>query len=78
MKKDLSYYMALPYKIEIVSIPEDEGGGYLAGLPQFGTLGIVGDGDTKEDALADLAENRKNRFEQYLEEGLEIPEPVYR
>ena len=75
MKKDLNYYLALPYQIEIVPIPEDEGGGYLARLPQFGTLGIVGDGDTKEEALADLEENQKNRFEQYLEEGLEIPEP---
>jgi len=75
MKKDLNYYLALPYKIEIVPIAEDEGGGYLARLPQFGTLGIVGDGDTKEEALADLVENQKERFQQYLDEGLEIPEP---
>jgi len=75
MKKDLNHYLALPYKIEIVPIPEEEGGGYLAKLPQFGALGIVGDGDTKEEALADLAENQKERFMQYLEERLEIPEP---
>ncbi|MBN1931451.1 MAG: type II toxin-antitoxin system HicB family antitoxin [Desulfobacterales bacterium] len=75
MKKDLNYYLALPYKIEIIPIAEEEGGGYLARLPQFGTLGIVGDGDTKEEALADLAENQKDRFRQYIEEGLEIPEP---
>lgn len=75
MKKDLKYYLALPYKIEIVPIPEDEGGGYMARLPQFGTLGIVGDGDTIEEALADLEENKKDRFLQYLEEGFEIPEP---
>lgn len=75
MKKDLNYHLALPYKIEIVPIPEDEGVGFLARLPQFGVLGIVGDGGTKEEALADLAESRKDRFRQYLEEGLEIPEP---
>ena len=75
MKKDLNYFLALPYKIEIIPIPEDEGGGYLARLPQFGTLGIVGDGETKEEALADLEENQKDRFQQYIEEGLEIPEP---
>ncbi|MFW6333449.1 MAG: toxin-antitoxin system HicB family antitoxin [Thermodesulfobacteriota bacterium] len=75
MKKDLNYYLALPYKTEIVPIPEEEGGGYMARLPQFGSLGIVGDGDTKAEALADLAENQKERFEYYLEEGLEIPEP---
>jgi predicted HicB family RNase H-like nuclease len=75
MKKDLKYYLALLYKIEIVPILEDEGGGYMARLPQFGTLGIVGDGDTIEEALADLEENKKDRFQQYLEEGIEIPEP---
>ena len=75
MKKDLSYYLALPYKIEIVPIPENEGGGYMARLPRFGKLGIVGDGQTKAEALADLEDNQKDRFEQYLTEGLAIPEP---
>lgn len=75
MKKDLNYYMSLPYKIEIFPIPESEGGGYMARLPQFGRLGIVGDGASKAEALADLEENQRDRFEQYLEEGLTIPEP---
>lgn len=75
MKKDLNYFMALPYKIEIIPIPEDQGGGYMARLPQFGVLGIVGDGETKEEALTDLAENQKDRFQQYLDDGLPIPEP---
>lgn len=75
MKKNLNYYLSLPYKIEIVPIAEEEGGGYLARLPQFGTLGIVGDGDTIEEALADLAENKKDRFQQYIEEDIGIPEP---
>ena len=47
----------------------------MARLPQFGRLGIVGDGETKAEALADLEENQKDRFEQYLEEGRPIPEP---
>ncbi len=76
MKKDLNYYLKLPYKIEIVHIPEDEGGGFMARLPQFGAMGIVGDGNTPEESLADLAVNQRDRFEQYLEKGLEIPEPV--
>jgi predicted RNase H-like HicB family nuclease len=75
MKKDLHHYLALPYEYEIVPIPDDEGGGYFARIPQFGALGIVGDGDTKEEALADLIENQKDRFQQYLNEGVEIPEP---
>lgn len=75
MKKNLNYYLSLPYKIEIVPIAEEDGGGYLARLPQFGTLGIVGDGDTIEEALANLLENKKDRFQQYIEEGLKIAEP---
>lgn len=75
MKKDLDYYLSLPYRMEIVAIPEEEGGGFLARLPQFGELGIVGDGDTVEEAISDLAENKKVRFQQYLDEGLDIPEP---
>lgn len=75
MKKDLNYYLTLPYKTEIVPIPAEKGGGFLARLPQFGTLGIVGDGETPEEALSDLAESQKERFQQYLDEGLVIPEP---
>jgi predicted HicB family RNase H-like nuclease len=75
MKRDLDYYLALPYRMDIIPIPEEEGGGFLARLPQFGELGIVGDGDTVEEALSDLAENKKVRFQHYLDEGLDIPEP---
>ena len=75
MKKGLEYYLGLHYNIEIIGIPEDEGGGYLARLPQFGDLGIVGDGETIEQALEDLEKNKKARFQEYLEKGLGIPEP---
>ncbi|MBW2558642.1 MAG: type II toxin-antitoxin system HicB family antitoxin [Deltaproteobacteria bacterium] len=75
MKKDLNYYLGLPYKIEVTPIPEGEGGGYMARLPQFGRLGIVGDGDNIEEAIADLSVNKELRFKRYLEEGLVIPEP---
>ena len=47
----------------------------MAWMPQFGKFGIIGDGETPEEALKDLAENRKLRLAQYIEEGLEIPEP---
>lgn len=75
MKKDLNYYLGLPYKIEVTPIHEEEGGGYMARLPQFGRLGIVGDGDNIEEAIEDLKVNKELRFKQYLDEGLAIPEP---
>jgi predicted RNase H-like HicB family nuclease len=75
MEKNLDYYLSLPYKIEVIPIPEEEGGGYCARLPQFGVLGIVGDGETIEEALRDLEEAKRLRFDGYIREGLEIPEP---
>jgi predicted RNase H-like HicB family nuclease len=75
MKKTLQYYLHLPYKIEIESIPEEEGGGCIARLPQFGRLGIIGDGETPEEAVRDLNKNKEIRFKQYLDEGLAVPEP---
>ena len=76
MKKDLNYYLSLPYAIEVQPIPDEEGGGFMARLPQFGALGIVGDGETSEEAVQDLHENKKRRFAHYIAEGLEIPEPL--
>lgn len=75
MKKNLDYYMGLPYPIEIVPIPESEGGGYTAQLPQLGRFAFVGDGETVEEAIADLENFKRERFAAYLEDGIEIPEP---
>ena len=74
LKKKLDYYLSLRYPVEIIPIPEDEGGGYMARIPQFGDA-IVGDGNTPEEALADLEEFKKERFFDFLKEGKLIPEP---
>ena len=76
MENDINYYINLPYKIEIIKISEEEGGGYLARLPQFGDTGIIGDGETKEEALKNLENAKQLRFEKYLKEGLKIPKPT--
>jgi predicted RNase H-like HicB family nuclease len=64
------------YQVEVVPIPPDEGGGFMARMPQFGVQGIIGDGESPEEALQDLAENQRLRFAQYLEDGLDIPGPM--
>lgn len=76
MKKDLKYHLSLPYQVEVVPIPPDEGGGFMARMPQFGVQGIIGDGESPEEALQDLAENRKRHFAQYIKERVEIPGPA--
>ncbi len=60
MIKDLKYYMSLDYDIAVRDLEVDEGGGILAyyiDLPF-----IMGDGDTKDEAVEDL----KNAFKSYV------------
>lgn len=76
MKKDLEYYLSLSYRIEVKPIPDEEGGDFIARMPEFGVLGIIGDGESPEEVLRDLDENKRLRFAQYLSEGFEIPEPT--
>ncbi|OQY60306.1 MAG: hypothetical protein B6245_02165 [Desulfobacteraceae bacterium 4572_88] len=75
MKKDLNCYLSLPYKIEVVPIPSEDGGGYEASLPEIGRFAIVGDGDTPAEAIEDLERIKTEQFRHYLEKGIDIPEP---
>ncbi len=74
LKKKLDYYLNLRYPVEIVPIPEEEGGGYMARIPQFGDA-LIGDGDTPQEALSNLEELKKEIFCDLLEAGESIPEP---
>lgn len=77
--KDLQYYLNLPYKIEIKKIPDEEGGGWGAFMPEFDKVALFfwggGDGDTLDEALKDLKEAFECTLETLLQEGLNIPEP---
>jgi len=75
VNKDLSYYMSLNYPVEIVKIPSDEGGGYMATIPLLGRNVFVGDGETIEEALKNLEFVKEEWFKTYLERGHEIPLP---
>jgi antitoxin HicB len=75
MEKDLKYYMDLPYVIEILPLKMEEGGGYLARIPLFGVQGIVGDGPTVEEALANLDVTKEIILSKLISENIEIPEP---
>ncbi len=75
MKRDLKYYTNLNYPIEIRKIPEDEGGGYCAEIPQLGRFAFVGDGDTVEESLDNLEAVKSDLFADYLKRGIPIPEP---
>ena len=76
MEKDLNYYMHLPYTIEIVPMPNSQGEGFIARLPEIGRPAITGDGKSREEAIANLLATQKERLSDYLRKGIKIPEPV--
>ena len=76
MKKTVEYYLNLPYKIEILPVPKDKGGGYIASLPEVGSYAMVGDGETEDEALKQLKKSMRQRFSAYIKKGIPIPEPT--
>jgi antitoxin HicB len=66
---------ALDYKVEIQPLPESEGGGFIAIVPQL--PGCMSDGETEQEALA----NVKDAIEEWKARaraiGRVIPEPIY-
>lgn len=70
MNKDINYYLNLPYTT--VMVPEPEGGWFVSvkELP-----GCMIDADTREEALSEIDQLKREWLEIALEDGLEIPEP---
>jgi len=74
-EKDLEYYCSLPYKNVLSPIPDELGGGWEAFIPELGKEVFRAWGETPEEALTSLEELKRDIFERYLEEGVEIPLP---
>jgi antitoxin HicB len=73
--KNLDYFMALPYRMELEPIPAEQGGGFSASIPLLGRYALCADGNTVEEALDKLEEIKREVFTTCLEEGVVIPEP---
>ena len=71
MKKDLAYYMSLPYRVEIIKDTEEEG--YAAFIPEL--KGCITTGITEEDALESLKDAKKIWLSSAIDDGVPIPEP---
>jgi len=73
IKKDLEYYLSLPYTITIKRY--DDQGTYwiarVAELPYCMTHGL-----TKEEALNDIEDAKKEWLESNIDDGFTIPEPT--
>ena len=66
--KNIDYYMALPYKMEIVE-DKDEGG-YVVSYPDL--PGCITCGETIETAVANANDAKKAWIEASLESGIKI------
>lgn len=72
---NLNYYLSLPYRIEIVPIPKNLGGGYEAFIPQLGRSTVTGCGETPEEALLSMNEVKETVFLIWIEQNTPIPLP---
>lgn len=61
------------YKIEIIKLSEEDGGGFLAAVPKL--PGCMSDGDTPDQALRNIQDAIKCWIETAKELGRKIPEP---
>ena len=73
--KDLNYYMSLPYEISVKELSEEDGGGFFISIPLLGKMAVCAHGETYRKARKKLEAIKKDFFEIWLNEGIEIPEP---
>jgi len=71
ISKSLTYYLSLPYTIELTP---DEEGFWFVQIPLL--KGCMTQGASREEALEMLDEAKALWLETALEEGIPIPEPV--
>ncbi len=70
-KKDLKYYLELPYRIVLYPAKE---GGYVVEIPEL--PGCLSQGETVDEAYAMIQDAKASWLESALEDGIEIPEPA--
>lgn len=70
--KNIDYYLALPYKLEIH--PDTEEGGYGARYPEL--PGCITCGETLDAAAKNAEDAKKTWLQAALEDGIDIPEPL--
>ena len=74
MKKDLNYYLSLPYSKVIVKRDDEDGVHYIGKVLEID--GCMGDGETEALAIESLNDSLEAILESMLEHGDHIPEPV--
>jgi predicted RNase H-like HicB family nuclease len=79
LQKGIDYYASLNYEITLRKMTRGEAGAgelrYLAQIPLI--EGLIAEGTTPQEALANLEAVKRLAFELMLKQGKEIPEPVF-
>lgn len=73
MTKDFEYYKNLKYSVKLIPISEEDGGGWLAEIPEL--KGCMSDGETPEEALKNIEEAKMVWISTALKRGQTIPLP---
>jgi len=66
-------YLRQPYRIELIPIPQKEGGGYYAAIPLL--KGCQSDGSTPDEAIRNLREAQRAWITSAMKHGDPIPVP---
>lgn len=74
IKKDINYYMSLPYQFVVQHIKDESGNYYFGKVLELD--GCQSDGETVEELYDNLKEVMEGWLEVKLEYGDPIPEPV--
>ena len=72
MNKTLDYYIGLPYRMELISDPEE--GGFTAWFPEL--PGCITCSDTIEGLIANAVDAKKAWIKAALEDNIEIYDPT--
>lgn len=65
--------MSLKYPVEITPISEDAGGGFRAEIKLL--KGCISDGETADEAMANIQDAKEEWFKYMIENDYDIPEP---
>ena len=74
--RDAGEFLGLEYPISLRKLKDEEGGGYLATIPQLGSKTFIADGETPLQALAALNDLCRQVIPELIAQGIKLPEPT--
>ena len=74
--KSIEHYLGLRYPISVRELKPEEGGGFLACIPQLGRKTFMAVGETLQEAMQSLEELRHELIPVLVADGIALPEPA--